>query len=221
MFADRVQAGRMLAEELTGRSYENPVVLALPRGGVPVAAEVARVLDAPLDLVLVRKIGVPWQPELALAAVVDGPHPEVVVNDDVWHAAHVSDEQFEKLKAREIEEINRRRKSYLQGRERAVIENATVIVIDDGIATGATVRAALKALRRGKPKKLVLAVPVAPPDTVGKLRREVDEIICLQTPEPFYAIGVFYRDFAQMSDEDVVAVLAQSDADRAGGSGSR
>lgn len=212
VFADRVEAGRMLAEKLAGGNYENPVVLALPRGGVPVAAEVAEMLEAPLDLVLVRKIGVPWQPELALAAVVDGPRPEVVINDDVWQAAGVSDEQFQKLKAREIQEIDRRRKAYLQGRERGVIENAAVIVIDDGIATGATVRAALKALRRGKPRKLVLAVPVAPPDTVEKLRREVDEIICLQTPDPFHAIGVFYHDFTQMSDEDVVEVLAQGTA---------
>lgn len=215
-FANRVEAGRMLADKLAGRNYENPVVLALPRGGVPVAFEVARVLNAPLDLVLVRKIGVPWQPELALAAIVDGPHPEVVVNDDVWRAAQVSDEQFEKLKAREMQEIDRRRKTYLQGRERAVIQDATVIVVDDGIATGATVRAALKALRRGKPKLLVLAVPVAPPDTVARLRREVDEIVCLQTPDPFYAIGVFYRDFEQMSDEDVVAVLERGGASESG-----
>jgi putative phosphoribosyl transferase len=206
-FADRVEAGRMLAEELVGRNYDNPVVLALPRGGVPVAAEVAKALQAPLDLVLVRKIGVPWQPELALAAVVDGPHPEVVINDDVWRAAHVSEEQFEKLKAREIQEIDRRRKVYLRDRGRAAIEGATAIVIDDGIATGATVRAALKALRRGNPKKLVLAVPVAPPDTVARLRSEVDELVCLQTPDPFYAIGIFYKDFEQMSDKDVVAAL--------------
>lgn len=214
-FSDRVEAGRMLAEELAAKDYANPVVLALPRGGVPVAAEVAKALDAPLDLVLVRKIGVPWQPELALAAVVDGPHPQVVVNEDVREAAQVSDEQLEALKTREIREIDRRRKAYLKSRPRAAIEGATVIVVDDGIATGATVRAALKALRRGKPDRLVLAVPVAPPDTVRKLRAEVDEIVCLQTPDPFYAIGVFYHDFTQMSDEDVVAILARVDAERA------
>jgi len=197
----------MLAEKLAEKQYDDPVVLALPRGGVPVAAEVAKVLAAPLDLVLVRKIGVPWQPELALAAVVDGPHPEVVINDDVWRAAGVSEQQFEELKAKEMKEIDRRRTAYLGDRERAVIKGATVIVVDDGIATGATVRAALKALRRGAPKKLVLAVPVAPPDTVARLRREVDELVCLQTPEPFYAIGVFYQDFEQMSDDDVVAML--------------
>lgn len=210
IFSDRAEAGRLLAERLAGREYEKPVVLALPRGGVPVAAEVARALDAPLDLVLVRKIGVPWQPELALAAVVDGPSPEVVINDDVWRAAGVSEEQFEKLKARELREIDRRRRAYLEDSERVAIEGATVIVVDDGIATGATMRAALKALRRGRPKKLVLAVPVAPPETVAKLRATVDELVCLETPDPFYAIGVFYRDFAQMSDEDVVAILARS-----------
>ncbi len=200
----------MLAEELAGRNFENPVVLALPRGGVPVAAEVAKALEAPLDLVLVRKIGVPWQPELALAAVVGGPRPEVVINEDVWRAAGVGEEQFEQLKTREMQEIDRRREAYMQGRERVAIKGATVIVVDDGIATGATVRAALKALRRGEPARLVLAVPVAPPDTVEKLRKEVDEVVCLQTPDPFYAIGVFYRDFAQLSDEDVVAILEQS-----------
>jgi putative phosphoribosyl transferase len=210
IFADRIEAGRALAEKLAAERYENPVVLALPRGGVPVAAEVAKALDAPLDLVLVRKIGVPYQPELALAAVIDGHHPEVVVNEDVWRLAHVSDEQFKALEAREVAEIERRRNAYLKGRDRVPIKGATAIVVDDGIATGATVRAALKALRRGNPKKLVLAVPVAPLDTVKSLRKEVDAIICLQTPDPFYAIGIFYRDFTQMSDEDVVAVLLHS-----------
>ncbi len=212
IFADRAEAGRALAAKLARKKYEKPVVLALPRGGVPVGAEVARTLAAPLDLVLVRKIGVPYQPELALAAVVDGRHPEVVINEDIRRFAHVSDEEFERLKARELAEIERRREIYLQGRSRVPIEGATVIVIDDGIATGATVRAALKALRRGRPKKLVLAVPVAPPDTVANLRKEVDEIICLETPDPFYAIGIFYENFTQMSDEDVVALLAENAA---------
>lgn len=209
-YANRVEAGRMLAKELASRNYENPVVLALPRGGVPVAAEVAKTLGAPLDLLLVRKIGVPWQPELALAAVVDGPEQDVVINENVWRSAQVSDDEFEQLKAREIQEMDRRRMTYLQGRHRVKIEGATAIVIDDGIATGATVRAALKALRRSKPKKLVLAVPVAPPDTLARLQQEVDELVCLQAPEPFYAIGAFYQDFTQTSDDDVIAILDQS-----------
>ncbi len=210
IFADRVEAGCALAERLGKEKYENPVVLALPRGGVPVAAEVAKVLEAPLDLVLVRKIGVPYQPELALAAVVDGGHAEVVVNEDVRRFAGVSDQDFDKAKARELAEIERRRELYLQGRERVPIKGATAIVVDDGIATGATVRAALKALRRRDPKKLVLAVAVAPPETINELRPEVDEIICLETPEPFHAIGLYYRDFSQVSDQQVVALLAQS-----------
>jgi putative phosphoribosyl transferase len=210
IFADRVEAGRALAERLVEKKYEKPVVLALPRGGVPVAAEVAKALGAPLDIILVRKIGVPSQPELAVAAVVDGEHPELVVNEDVQRLAHVSDEEIERAKARELAEIERRRALYLQGRARVPIEGATVIVIDDGIATGATVRAALKSLRRGKPKKLVLAVAVAPPDAIAMLRAEVDEIICLETPEPFYAIGIYYRDFGQVSDQEVIALLSQT-----------
>jgi len=210
VFADRAEAGRLLASRLAARGYVDPVVLALPRGGVPVAAEVAKVLHAPLDLVLVRKIGVPFQPELALAAVVDGQNPELVINEEVRRMAHVSAEQLDRLKAHEIAELERRRRIYLQGRDRIPVEGATAIVIDDGVATGATVRAALKALRRGNPNKLVLAVPVAPPETVQELRREVDELICLETPDPFYAIGVFYRDFTQTSDEEVVALLAQA-----------
>jgi putative phosphoribosyl transferase len=210
IFADRVEAGRALAERLVEKKYEKPVVLALPRGGVPVAAEVAKALGAPLDIILVRKIGVPSQPELAVAAVVDGEHPELVVNEDVQRLAHVSDEEIERARARELAEIERRRALYLQGRARVPIKGATAIVIDDGIATGATVRAALKSLRRGKPKKLVLAVAVAPPDAIAMLRAEVDEIICLQTPEPFYAIGLYYRDFGQVSDQEVIALLSQA-----------
>lgn len=209
IFANRVEAGRMLAIELARKQYDDPVVLALPRGGVPVGAEVARALQAPLDLVLVRKIGVPYQPELALAAVVDGEHPEVVVNEDVRRHAGVSDREFERIKAREIRELERRREIYLQGRKRVPIEGRTVILIDDGIATGATVRAAILGLRRGKPGTLVLAVPVAPPDTVQQLRREVDDIVCLETPSFFQAIGRFYRDFEQTSDQEVIELLAR------------
>ena len=209
VFADRIEAGRMLAERLVKKQYEDPVVLALPRGGVPVAAQVAEALQAPLDLVLVRKIGVPYQPELALAAIVDGEHPEVVVNEDVQRHAGISEKEFERVKANEVKELERRREKYLQDRERIPIEGKTVIVIDDGIATGATARAALLGLRRGNPKKLVLAVPVAPPDTVRRLRAEVDDLVCLETPSPFFAIGAFYRDFDQTSDREVIDLLAR------------
>ncbi|MHA1190311.1 MAG: phosphoribosyltransferase, partial [Alphaproteobacteria bacterium] len=209
VFANREVAGKALAEKLAARKFEDPVILALPRGGVPVGAEIAKALNAPLDIVLVRKIGVPFQPELAMAAVVDGDHPDLVINEDVRRMAGVSDEELREAEKRQLEEIGRRRELYLKGRERPSITGATAIVVDDGIATGATVRAALKALRRRKPKKLVLAVAVAPQDTVDRLKEEVDELICLTIPEPFYAIGLYYRDFSQVGDAEVIALLEQ------------
>lgn len=207
-FADRRAAGRALAQVLAKKKLVAPVVLALPRGGVPVAAEIASALDAPLDIVLVRKIGVPFQPELAAAAVVDGGEPEVVTNDDVIKLAGVTPADIEAGVKRELEEIERRRRAYLQGRARVPLEGRTVILVDDGIATGASVRAALRALRRKGPKALILAVPVAPPETVEALAKEVDEVVCLYAPESFFAIGVHYVDFHQMSDDEVVELLA-------------
>nr|WP_300313207.1 phosphoribosyltransferase [Halomonas sp.] len=210
-FASRTEAGQLLAERLKERHYAKPVALALPRGGVPVALEIAKVLQAPLDLLLVRKIGVPYQPELALGAVVDGDTPQVVVNEDIKQHANVSDEEFEVLKAHELREIERRRSSYLKGRKRVSVKGMTAIVIDDGIATGATVRAALKALRLAEPDRLVLAVPVAPKDTLQQLRSEVDEIVCIESPELFYSISPYYDDFQQVSDQQVIAWLAEGD----------
>lgn len=210
VFHDRTEAGRALAEQLLEAQYDKPVVLALPRGGVPIGVEVARALNAPLDLVLVRKIGVPEQPELAVAAVVDGDEPEMVVNQDIQIAAHVSTDYLDAARDRQLAEIDRRRKIYLAGRARVPVEGCTAIVVDDGIATGATVRASLKAVRRRHPAKLVLAVPVAPKRTLEELRADVDEIICLQTPEPFHAIGPWYRDFHQVGDDEVVAMLKEA-----------
>lgn len=210
IFKDRAEAGRELAQRLLERQYDKPVVLALPRGGVPVAVEVAKALDAPLDLVLVRKIGVPFQPELAAAAVVDGEEPEMVVNQDVLDLAGVSSDELNAARDRELAEIERRRGLYLAGRAPVAVEGCTAIIVDDGIATGATVRASLKAVRRRQPAKLVLAVPVAPGDTIEDLRPDVDEIICLQTPEPFFSIGGYYRDFAQVGDDEVVGLLTEA-----------
>lgn len=210
IFHDRREAGRALAEQLLKAQYNKPVVLALPRGGVPIGVEVAMALNAPLDLVLVRKIGVPDQPELAVAAVVDGDEPEMVVNQDIQIMAHVSTEYLNAARDRQLAEIDRRRKIYLAGRARVPVEGCTAIVVDDGIATGATVRASLKAVRRRHPAKLVLAVPVAPERTVEELRADVDEIICLQSPEPFHAIGPWYRDFHQVGDDEVVAMLKEA-----------
>lgn len=210
MFRDREEAGRRLAERLRALDLPRPLVLALPRGGVPVAYEVATALQAPLDLVLVRKIGVPFQPELALGAVVDGDTPEIVVNEDIARALGISEDEIARAAAREIAEIERRRRIYLRGRAPLPVAGRTAIVVDDGIATGATVRAALQALRRRDPERLVLAIPVAPPDTVAALRAVTDEIICLEMPHHFTAVGAYYEDFAQLSDAEVIALLDQA-----------
>jgi putative phosphoribosyl transferase len=207
-FADRRAAGRALAQVLTKKNLVVPVVLALPRGGVPVAAEIASALGAPLDIVLVRKIGVPFQPELAAAAVVDGGDPEVVTNDEVVRLAGITPVDLAAGAKRELQEIERRRSIYLRGRARVPLEGRTIILVDDGIATAASVRAALKALIRKEPKALILAVPVAPLEAVDALRREVDEVVCLWTPEPFFAIGLHYVDFHQIGDNEVVELLA-------------
>jgi putative phosphoribosyl transferase len=213
-YQDRSDAGRRLAKALSEYKGRNAVILALPRGGVPVAAEVAAALDAPLDLILVRKIGVPTQPELAMGAVVDGTAPIVVRNEEVIELSGTTPDEFDAASKRELAEIERRRQLYIGDRARAKITGQVVIVIDDGIATGATTRAALQAIRNRKPKELVLAVPVAPPDTITQLRGEVDALICLETPELFGAIGYFYRDFRQVSDQDVVAILKRFPAKR-------
>jgi putative phosphoribosyl transferase len=208
VFDDRDQAGRALAARLADEHLPGPiVVLALPRGGVPVAAPVARRLNAPLDLLLVRKIGAPWQSELAVGAVVDGGHPEVVIDEAASAATGASRSYIDQQAQIEWRELERRRAVYLRGRTPVPVAGATVIVVDDGIATGTTVRAALKALRRRGAARLVLAVPVAPHDTLTRLAREVDKIVCLAEPVPFRAIGLHYRDFEQLSDEAVITTL--------------
>jgi putative phosphoribosyl transferase len=213
-FADRRAAGRALAQVLAEKSLIAPVVLGLPRGGVPVAAEIARALGAPLDIVLVRKIGVPFQPELAAAAVVDGGDPQVVTNDDVVRLAGVTPGDLAAGAKRELAEIERRRDVYLRGRARVPLKGRTIILVDDGIATGASVRAALRALRQKEPKALILAVPVAPFEAVDALRREVDEVVCLRMPDPFFAIGLHYVDFHQVGDDEVVKLLADQAGNR-------
>jgi len=208
-FIDRTDAGRRLAKALARYKGQHPVVLALPRGGVPVAAEVAAALDAPLDLILVRKIGVPFQKELAMGAVVDGAEPVIVRNEEVIRLTGVSEDDFNATRDQELAEIERRRQRYLGNRPYPQIAGRTVIVVDDGIATGATTRAALRAIRMRKPGKLVLAVPVAPTDTLQKLQGEADDIVCLEDYEDFGAIGLFYSDFTQVSDTEVVEMLAR------------
>ena len=209
IYENRSDAGKRLALELAGYKSQEPVILALPRGGVPVAAEIAQALDAPLDLILVRKLGVPMQPELAMGAVIDGAEPHVVRNEDIIAIAGVPEEEFGRICARELAEIERRRELYLADRPRAELRDRVVIVVDDGIATGATVRAALQAVRSKGPRKLVLAVPVAPTSTLKELEGEAGEIVCLQCHEPFYAIGLYYTDFHQVSDREVIGILSR------------
>lgn len=207
-FRDRSEAGKKLAAALNGYQGQDCVVLALPRGGVPVAAEVAAVLRAPLDLVLVRKIGAPMQPELAIGAVVDGAHPIIVRNDDIIREGMISEVDFNRICDLELAEIDRRRRRYLGDRRPADVKNRVAIVVDDGIATGATMKAALLATRKRAPKKLVLAVPVAAAGSLREMRREVDEVICLEEYDFLGAIGLYYSDFRQIADEEVIETLA-------------
>ena len=206
-FRDRCEAGRKLATALAGYRDQRPVILALPRGGLPVAAEVATALAAPLDLILVRKVGVPDQPELAMGAVVDGGDPIIVWNEDIIELAGIGQSEFKAVCDRELAEIERRRQGYLGNRQRADVTGRTAIVIDDGVATGATTRAALRATRMRKPKRLVLAVPVAPTHNLAALRADADDVVCLEDHEFFGAIGFYYLDFAQVSDEEVIKIL--------------
>ena len=208
-FRDRGDAGRRLAVALARYKDEHPLILALPRGGVVVAAQVAAALDAPVDLILVRKIGVPLQPELAMGAVVDGEAPIIVRNEDVIRIAGITEAEFKTVCESELAEIERRRRRYLGSRERLDIGGRVAVVIDDRIATGATTRAALTAGRARGPRKLILAVPVAPKDTLALMRELADDVVCLEQHDEFGAIGFFYSDFRQTSDREVIEILAR------------
>lgn len=207
IFKDRKQAGELLAEEVARHGYADPVVFGLPRGGVPVAAEVAAKLKAPIDVILVRKIGAPTQPELAIGAVVDGATPEIVRNEELIRELGIPDEVVREEAQRQLEIIEARRKLWVAGRERVPVRGRTAIIVDDGIATGATVRASLHALKRQGSKRTVVATPVAPMQAVEALRQEADDVVCLETPEYFGAIGFFYLDFSQVSDAEVSRLL--------------
>lgn len=213
MFDDRVDAGRRLAEALRHLRDETPIVLALPRGGVPVAAEIARALAAPLDLVLVRKLGAPFQQELAIGAIADAgtgedEAPERVTDPELIRQLGVPENYVEETGQDALAEIARRRRLYRHGRTPPPLGGRTVVLVDDGIASGATMRAALRAVRRQQPDRLVLAVPVAPRESLEVLRQEADETVCLDVPRDFHAVGQFYRDFRQTDDDEVVALLA-------------
>ena len=207
-FANRAEAGRLLGRRLLAESLTGPlVVMALPRGGVPVAAEVARCLGAPLDLLIVRKIGAPWQRELAVAAVVDGMPPDIVVNEEISAAVGADATYIEREAAVQRCEIERQRKTYLEGRTPLALAGKTVILVDDGIATGTTVRAALKALHRRSATKVLLAIPVAPHEEVLALRGSREHVVCLAEPQPFHAVGAHYLDFDQVDDSEVMAAF--------------
>jgi putative phosphoribosyl transferase len=207
IFRNREEAGRQLAQHLLHLKGTRPVVLALPRGGVPVALPIAEALDAPLDLLLVRKIGAPGQPEFGIGAVVDGHQPEIVVNDDIVRMLRIPEAYVADQAAAELREIERRRAAYLRGRQPTDLRGRTVIIVDDGIATGGTARVALQALGRTGAARRVLAVPVAPADTAQELRGLCDEAVVLDTPAGFGSVGAYYQDFRQLEDAEVIALL--------------
>jgi putative phosphoribosyl transferase len=209
IFHDRADAGRALARRLA-RYADRPdvLVLALPRGGVPVAYEVAGALNAPLDVFLVRKLGAPGQEELAMGAIATG--GVRVLNEDVVRLLQIPDEVIDSVAETQWRELERRERAYRDDRPLPDVRGRTVILIDDGLATGSTMRAAVAALRRQGPARVVVAVPVASPSTCDDLRDEVDEVVCAQTPEPFYAVGSWYEDFTQTSDAEVHALLEQA-----------
>jgi len=212
MFTNREEAGRQLGARL-GHLKTDPdvrvVVLGLPRGGVVVAAQIATALAAPLDVLVVRKLGAPLQPELAIGAVTDGERPQRILNTRVIASLGVDPEYLEREAARQLKEVKRRQSLYRGNRPSVSLSGRTVVVVDDGIATGATVRAGIQALRQAAVARLVLAVPVAPQATVEVLGDEVDELICLETPLVFPAVGSFYVDFRQTTDAQVIALLEE------------
>lgn len=212
MFKDRIDAGRQLAARLPALPPGEGAVLALPRGGVPVAAQIAEALKLPLGLELVRKVGLPGHSELAAAAIA-GPHGEVMVrNDAVIRAAGLDEETLAALADAERRELARRRKAYLGGRPPLELTGKTVIVTDDGIATGATMRAALRAARARGARRLILAVPVGPPGCTADFASEADEVICLEEPPGFVAVGASYRHFGQVPDAEVIALMKKNSA---------
>lgn len=210
-FADREEAGQQLAEAVAQLGLKNTVVLALPRGGVPVGFEVAKTLGAPLDVLLVRKIGAPGHEEYGIGALVDGASPQVVIDEAAARMVGADQAYIDRKVAEQLQEIERRRTAYRSGPP-AALTGRTIVVVDDGIATGGTVRAALQALAKVGAEKVVLAVPLAPPDVLPEMRTLCDEVVCLSSPEPFYAVGAHYRDFSQTEDREVIELLEKAKA---------
>lgn len=205
-FRDRREAGHLLGESLAAAHGSEAIVLALPRGGVPVAYEVARRLGARLDILIVRKLGIPGHEEYAMGAIASG--GVCVLNREVMRETGIPESALDAVLEREHRELERREQAYRGRRPALDVRGRTVVVVDDGLATGATMLAAVRALRQREPARLVVAVPVAPPDTCAALRQEADEVVCLRTPEPFHAVGLWYGAFPQTSDEEVQELLA-------------
>jgi putative phosphoribosyl transferase len=211
MFLNRIEAGRELAEDLQGYKAGEPIILALPRGGVPIGYEVAQALKAPLYVFVVRKVGTPWNPELGIGAVASGVQ---ILDYESLEILGIDPTELEEIIEREQQEVKRRQKLYGQDEDFPDIREKTVILVDDGIATGITTRGAIQAIRHLKPSKLVLAVPVGPLETVNSLRELVDDLICLESPADFYAVSAFYRSFPQVSDEEVINLLKKAKKER-------
>jgi len=216
MFENRQQAGQALARRLDTIDPGSTVILALPRGGVPVAREVCSATGTPLDLILVRKVGAPGHSELAVGALADGPPPTLVINREVAASCGLSEGDVRKLAKAEEPELERRRKAYLGSRRPIDLAGRTAIIVDDGIATGATMKAAVKAARARKAALVVVAVPVASREAIQQLKSEADHVICLDAPEPFWAVGQHYASFPQVTDEEVTEALAAYPHDEPG-----
>lgn len=207
-FKDRYDAGRKLAAELIKYKDENPVIVALPRGGVIIGFEIAKLLKAPLDVIVARKIGAPFYPELGIGAIA--PNGIKILDKNLIKSLNVSERALEKIIEQETIEMKRRSELYREDATLSDLAGKIVIVVDDGLATGVTARASIMSIKEMLPKKIVLAVPVSPPDTAKEFRKEVDQFICLHEPQEFYAVGAFYEDFRQISDEEVILLLKKA-----------
>jgi putative phosphoribosyl transferase len=214
LFRDRTEAGQILADKLASYAHRPDVlVLALPRGGVPVGYEVAQALHVPLDVFLVRKLGLPGQEELAMGAIASG--NTRVLNEEVVHKLDIPEEVIDAVAAEEQQELSRRERDYRAGRPPPDVRGRTIILVDDGLATGSTMRAAVAALRQQEPARIVVAVPVGAPETCVELGYEADEVVCVETPEPFYAVGAWYENFSQTTDEEVRDLLTRAAEEQA------